>query len=243
MLVFAITDSRYVKKYESKIIISISNQDDDLSIFILADGMGGYNGGEIASKIAVESARKYIEEKADDLQNNEKKIIDVLKSATTYANNTVYEISKENKNLEEMGTTLEICLIYNNKVYISHIGDSRVYSIIGEKIERLTTDHSYVEKLVKDGTITPEEAENHPKKHVLIKALGCVPEIEPDIIERKFEKNEILVICSDGLTNMLKDDKIRDVVINNIEDPEKELIKEANLAGGYDNITAIIIRQ
>lgn len=242
MLVFANTDIGMSRNMNQDYYY-ISNQDDDLSIFILADGMGGYNGGEIASKIAVESARKYIEEKADDLQNNEKKIIDVLKSATAYANNTVYEISKENKNLEEMGTTLEICLIYNKKVYISHIGDSRVYSIIGEKIERLTTDHSYVEKLVKDGTITPEEAENHPKKHVLIKALGCVPEIEPDIIERKFEKNEILVICSDGLTNMLKDDKIRDVVINNIEDPEKELIKEANLAGGYDNITAIIIRQ
>ena len=242
MLVFASTDIGMSRNMNQDYYY-ISNQDDDLSIFILADGMGGYNGGEIASKIAVESARKYIEEKADDLQNNEKKIIDVLKSATAYANNTVYEISKENKNLEEMGTTLEICLIYNKKVYISHIGDSRVYSIIGEKIERLTTDHSYVEKLVKDGTITREEAENHPKKHVLIKALGCVPEIEPDIIERKFEKNEILVICSDGLTNMLKDDKIRDVVINNIEDPEKELIKEANLAGGYDNITAIIIRQ
>lgn len=242
MLVFANTDIGMSRNMNQDYYY-ISNQDDDLSIFILADGMGGYNGGEIASKIAVESARKYIEEKADDLQNNEKKIIDVLKSSTAYANNTVYEISKENKNLEEMGTTLEICLIYNKKVYISHIGDSRVYSIIGEKIERLTTDHSYVEKLVKDGTITREEAENHPKKHVLIKALGCVPEIEPDIIERKFEKNEILVICSDGLTNMLKDDKIRDVVINNIEDPEKELIKEANLAGGYDNITAIIIRQ
>lgn len=242
MLVFANTDIGMSRNMNQDYYY-ISNQDDDLSIFILADGMGGYNGGEIASKIAVESARKYIEEKADDLQNNEKKIIDVLKSATAYANNTVYEISKENKNLEEMGTTLEICLIYNKKVYISHIGDSRVYSIIGEKIERLTTDHSYVEKLVKDGTITREEAENHPKKHVLIKALGCVPEIEPDIIERRFEKNEILVICSDGLTNMLKDDKIRDVVINNIEDPEKELIKEANLAGGYDNITAIIIRQ
>ena len=242
MLVFANTDIGMSRNMNQDYYY-ISNQDDDLSIFILADGMGGYNGGEIASKIAVESARKYIEEKADDLQNNEKKIIDVLKSATAYANNTVYEITKENKNLEEMGTTLEICLIYNNKIYISHIGDSRVYSIIGEKIERLTTDHSYVEKLVKDGTITREEAENHPKKHVLIKALGCVPEIEPDIIERKFEKNEILVICSDGLTNMLKDDKIRDVVINNIEDPEKELIKEANLAGGYDNITAIIIRQ
>ena len=242
MLVFANTDIGMSRNMNQDYYY-ISNQDDDLYIFILADGMGGYNGGELASKIAVEYARKFIEEKAYDLQNNEKKIIDVLKSATTYANNTVYEISKENKNLEEMGTTLEICLIYNNKVYISHIGDSRVYSIIGEKIERLTTDHSYVEKLVKDGTITREEAENHPKKHVLIKALGCVPEIEPDIIERKFEKNEILVICSDGLTNMLKDDKIRDVVINNIEDPEKELIKEANLAGGYDNITAIIIRQ
>lgn len=242
MLVFANTDIGMSRNMNQDYYY-ISNQDNDLSIFILADGMGGYNGGEVASKIAVESARKYIEEKADDLQNNEKKIIDVLKSATAYANNTVYEISKENKNLEEMGTTLEICLIYNKKVYISHIGDSRVYSIIGGKIERLTTDHSYVEKLVNDGTITREEAENHPKKHVLIKALGCVPEIEPDIIERKFEKNEILVICSDGLTNMLKDDKIRDVVINNIEDPEKELIKEANLAGGYDNITAIIIRQ
>ena len=110
MLVFANTDIGMSRNMNQDYYY-ISNQDDDLSIFILADGMGGYNGGEIASKIAVESARKYIEEKADDLQNNEKKIIDVLKSATTYANNTVYEISKENKNLEEMGTTLEICLI------------------------------------------------------------------------------------------------------------------------------------
>lgn len=199
-------------------------------------------GGEIASKIAVESARKYIEENNDKLLNEEK-IIDILKSATSYANNTVYEISKENKNLEEMGTTLEICLICNKKIYISHIGDSRIYSIIGDNIEKLTTDHSYVEKLVKDGTITKEEAENHPKKHVLIKALGCVPEIEPDILEKELEENEIIVICSDGLTNMLKDENIKDVVINNKIDPEKELIEKANLAGGYDNITAIIIRQ
>ena len=168
--------------------------------------------------------------------------MNILKSATNYANNTVYEISKENKNLEEMGTTLEICLIYNNKIYISHIGDSRVYSIIDGKIQRLTIDHSYVEKLVRDGTITREEAENHPKKHVLIKALGCVPEVEPDIIEAELKKEEIIVICSDGLTNMLKDEQIKNIVINNIENPEKELIKEANIAGGYDNITAIIIR-
>ena len=241
MLVFANTDIGMSRNMNQDYYY-ISNKT-DLSIFILADGMGGYNGGEVASKIAVESARKYIEENANKVQIGEKKITDILKSATSYANNTVYEISKENKNLEEMGTTLEICLIYNNIIYISHIGDSRVYSIIDDNIKRLTIDHSYVEKLVSDGTITREEAENHPKKHVLIKALGCLPEIEPDIVEKKLEKNEIIVICSDGLTNMLKDEKIKDIVINNKENPEIELIKEANLAGGYDNITAIIIRQ
>ena len=241
MLVFANTDIGMSRNMNQDYYY-ISNKT-DLSIFILADGMGGYNGGEVASKIAVESARKYIEENANKVQIGEKKITDILKSATSYANNTVYEISKENKNLEEMGTTLEICLIYNNIIYISHIGDSRVYSIIDDNVKRLTIDHSYVEKLVSDGTITREEAENHPKKHVLIKALGCLPEIEPDIVEKELEKNEIIVICSDGLTNMLKDEKIKDIVINNKENPEIELIKEANLAGGYDNITAIIIRQ
>ena len=240
MLVFASTDIGMSRNMNQDYYYI--SDDEELSIFILADGMGGYNGGEIASKIAVESARKFLEENFKKVQNDRKQIVNILKSATNYANNTVYEISKENKNLEEMGTTLEICLIYNNKIYISHIGDSRVYSIIDGKIQRLTIDHSYVEKLVRDGTITREEAENHPKKHVLIKALGCVPEVEPDIIEAELKKEEIIVICSDGLTNMLKDEQIKNIVINNIENPEKELIKEANIAGGYDNITAIIIR-
>ena len=240
MLVFASTDIGMSRNMNQDYYYI--SDDEELSIFILADGMGGYNGGEIASKIAVESARKFLEENFKKVQNDRKQIMNILKSATNYANNTVYEISKENKNLEEMGTTLEICLINNNKIYISHIGDSRVYSIIDGKIQRLTIDHSYVEKLVRDGTITREEAENHPKKHVLIKALGCVPEVEPDIIEAELKKEEIIVICSDGLTNMLKDEQIKNIVINNIENPEKELIKEANIAGGYDNITAIIIR-
>ncbi len=240
MLVFASTDIGMSRNMNQDYYYI--SDDEELSIFILADGMGGYNGGEIASKIAVESARKFLEENFKKVQNDRKQIVNILKSATNYANNTVYEISKENKNLEEMGTTLEICLINNNKIYISHIGDSRVYSIIDGKIQRLTMDHSYVEKLVRDGTITREEAENHPKKHVLIKALGCVPEVEPDIIEAELKKEEIIVICSDGLTNMLKDEQIKNIVINNIENPEKELIKEANIAGGYDNITAIIIR-
>ncbi len=240
MLVFASTDIGMSRNMNQDYYYI--SDDEELSIFILADGMGGYNGGEIASKIAVESARKFLEENFKKVQNDRKQIVNILKSATNYANNTVYEISKENKNLEEMGTTLEICLINNNKIYISHIGDSRVYSIIDGKIQRLTMDHSYVEKLVRDGTITREEAENHPKKHVLIKALGCVPEVEPDIIEAELKKEEIIVICSDGLTNMLKDEQIKNIVINNVENPEKELIKEANIAGGYDNITAIIIR-
>ena len=111
-------------------------------------------------------------------------------------------------NLSEMGTTLEVCLIYNNKAYIGHIGDSRVYRIRKNIIRKLTIDHSYVEKLVRDGKITREESYHHPKKNMLIKALGCEEKIEPDILVKGFLNEDIILMCSDGLTNMLKEEEI-----------------------------------
>ena len=154
----------------------------------------------------------------------------------------VYEKSKENKEYEGMGTTIEICLIYNNRVYISHIGDSRVYRIRNGLIRQLTQDHSYVQTLVKQGTITKAEAENHPKKNVLMKALGCNAFVEPDMMIRGFQKGDILVICSDGLTNMVKQEDIFNNVTNNFETAPKELVELANKNGGIDNITVITIK-
>lgn len=131
----------------------ISNSLDEVQLYILADGMGGYNGGEIASKIAVETAKNYIENNFKEIEKDRDSIIQLLGSSMEYANMVVYEKSQQKPELYGMGTTLEICLIYNNKVYIGHIGDSRIYRIRKEFIRKLTQDHSYVQKLVKEGKI------------------------------------------------------------------------------------------
>ena len=220
----------------------ISSPEDKINLNILADGMGGYKGGEIASKIATTTVKSYIETNFEKVAYDKEEILKLIKSAIEYANMVVYEKSKENEELEGMGTTLEVCLIYNNKAYIGHLGDSRIYRIRKEFIRKITTDHSYVQKLVKDGTISKEEAEHHPKKNMLTKALGCTPFVEPDVTIKGFIKDDILLICSDGLTNMVDDKKIYETVRQDSEKAVDQLIEKANNAGGYDNITVIIIK-
>ena len=220
----------------------ISDSIDEVQIYMLADGMGGYNGGEIASNLAIQSAKNYIENNFNDIEKEKDSIIQLLASSIEYANMVVYEKSKENKELEGMGTTLEICLIYNNKVYIGHVGDSRVYRIRKQFMRKLTQDHSYVQKLVKDGKITQEQAIHHPQKNMLMKALGCNAFVEPDVMVKGFLKEDILVICSDGLSNLLSQDEIFASAKNNIVLAPKELVEKANLKGGYDNITVVIIK-
>lgn len=219
----------------------ISSPEEELQLYILADGMGGYKGGEIASKLATESAKKYIQDNFKKIEKEKSAILKLVDSAIQYANMVVYEESKEHKDLEGMGTTLEVCLIYNSKAYIGHIGDSRVYRIRKGVMRKLTKDHSYVQKLVEDGKITREEANTHPKKNMLTKALGCTIYIEPDLRVRNFEAGDIFIICSDGLTNMVNEEKIFDIVTNGPEKAPERLVAEANEAGGYDNITVVII--
>jgi len=219
----------------------ISDPEDLVKIFILADGMGGYNGGEIASRLATASAKSYLQNNFDKIEHDKESILKLIKNAVEYANMVVYEKSKQEKELEGMGTTIEVCLIYNNRVYIGHIGDSRVYRLRKDFFRRLTTDHSYVQKLISDGAITKEQAYNHPKKNMLTKALGCTAYVEPDCLVKGFLKGDILLMSSDGLTNMLKEEEIYNIIKNNPETAVDELITNANNLGGYDNITAIII--
>ena len=239
-MVFAKTDIGKARELNQDYYY-ISSPDDSLKLYILADGMGGYKGGEVASSLATESARKYIQDNFDKTEKQRDEILKLVKDSMLYANMVVYEKSKELKELEGMGTTLEVCLIYNNKAYIGHIGDSRIYRIRNGIMRRLTKDHSYVQQLIEDGKITREEANIHPKKNMLTKALGCTSYVEPDIRARSLETGDILMMCSDGLTNMLTEEQIYKIIENNQTGAIEELIKQANELGGYDNITVVII--
>ena len=220
----------------------ISDSLDEVQLYILADGMGGYNGGEIASKLAIQSAKSYIENNFKDIDKDKDSIIQLVASSMEYANMIVYEKSQEDKELEGMGTTLEICLIYNNRAFIGHVGDSRIYRIRKAFMRKLTQDHSYVQKLVKDGTITQEEAVHHPQKNMLMKALGCNAFVEPDVMVKGFLKDDIIIMCSDGLSNLVSQEDMYQLAKKNIELAPKELVEIANNNGGYDNITVVIIK-
>ena len=220
----------------------ISDSSSEVKLYILADGMGGYKGGEIASNLAIKCTKNYVENNFKDTPKDRENLIQLVASSMEYANMIVYEKSKENKEFEGMGTTLEVCLIYNNKIYIGHIGDSRIYRIRKDFMRKLTTDHSYVQKLVKDGTITKEEAEVHPKKNMLLKALGCNAFVEPDVSVKGFLKDDIILISSDGLTNMVKQEDIFQIATGNIEKAPQKLVDLANQHGGLDNITVIVIK-
>ena len=219
----------------------VSQPSETVGLYIVADGMGGYNGGEIASKLAIISAKNYIENNFVKTEHSKEELQNLVKNAIEYANMVVYEKSKEDKSLEGMGTTIEVVLACENMIYIGHIGDSRVYRIRKNIIRKLTVDDSYVQKLVKDGTITKEEARSHPKKNMLTKALGCTSFVEPIVTVKGFLKDDIIVITSDGLTNMVNDEEILKIINEDIEKASEKLVEKANEAGGLDNITVVIV--
>ncbi len=170
MKVLANTDKGRIRE-QNEDYYYVSEGFSNYDLYMLADGMGGYKGGEIASKLAIEAVRDYIEAHFGNISYDKEAILKLILDSMDYANNVVFDKSKSAEELNGMGTTLEICLIYNNRAYIGHIGDSRIYRIRGNIMRKLTTDHSYVETLVKGGTITKEEAKHHPKKNMLMKAL------------------------------------------------------------------------
>jgi len=209
-----------------------AKETDSLSLYIVADGMGGYNGGEVASSIAVAAVKGYMENNFASSCSDRESILLLIRNAIEYANMVVIEKAKSEKELEGMGTTLDVCLIYNNKIYIGHVGDSRIYRIRKEFIRKLTKDHSYVQQLVEDGKITKEEAVHHPKKNMITKALGVSSFVEPDVYVKGYLKDDVLVMCTDGLSNMVPDAKLYEVGSN--QEPEeaaKSLVEEANKNG------------
>ena len=209
----------------------------DRYILVASDGMGGHKAGSIASFLVVSAIKDYAE-KYDMFENTEKKI----KNAISYANEIVYLQSCSHKDRAGMGATVVMAVGKGKKVYIGNLGDSRAYCISPEKITRITEDHSYVFELVKNGIITEEEARYHPQKNEIMKAVGIGNEVFPDVFSLSLKSSEKLLLCTDGLTNMVEDKKICEIVNSKKSDEEilTELIDEANNNGGTDNITAVL---
>ena len=212
-------------------------------LYIVADGMGGHNGGEIASKTSVDTVKFFIESGHNKPEYISDRLL-MIRDAITKANSVVYNRSMEDQNLKGMGTTLTMALIEGKRLYIGHIGDSRMYLLRGEECRKLTEDHSLVAQLIRNGSISPEEGDYHPQKNVITKALGVDMTIEMDLDTEMLQQGDTLLLCTDGLTNMLELDGIIKICSNGQcpQSISETLIKEANIKGGKDNVTAIVVK-
>ena len=233
-----------VKRDKNEDAISLPAEKDGIKLFILADGMGGAKAGEKASQLAIECIRDYIRVQFIKIERTKENIEEMIRKAMLEANRKIYELSNDYQEMKGMGTTVLVALFYRGRLYIGHIGDSRVYRLRKSVLRQLTRDHSYVQELVRQGTITIQEARNHPRKNMLLRALGCERDIMPDIITKGFVKGDTILLCSDGLTNMVEDKEIYEIIMKNMSDLKvacKMLIDTANQNGGVDNISEIII--
>ncbi|MCY6959474.1 Stp1/IreP family PP2C-type Ser/Thr phosphatase [Clostridium brassicae] len=203
---------------------------------VVADGMGGHNAGEIASKMAVESCINYIKGlyEIDDA-------VETLRNSIIYANEVVYSESKKNDKLNGMGTTITACLLKGDHIVIANVGDSSCFIVDERGVEKITKDHSLVQQLIDDGSITEEEANNHPNKNIITRALGTKKSVEIDIFIRKRDEITKVILCTDGLTNEVNKDEMYDIILKNKNREACELLVElAKNKGGRDNISVLI---
>lgn len=212
----------------------------DEGFAIIADGMGGHNAGEIASAAAVEEICAQLEQ---SFMNGES-IPGAITSAVDTANRRIFDMSIKNDGQQGMGTTVIITAVGDGCVYAANVGDSRIYLMRDGGLWQVTVDHSVVEELVSSGSITREEAATHPSRHTITRAVGTDPIVKTDIFELEYSAGDIILMCSDGLSDMLSEAQIRKILLQNekISDAVGELTKQACDLGGRDNITIIGIK-
>jgi serine/threonine protein phosphatase PrpC len=205
-------------------------------LFAVADGMGGAQAGEIASRLAAAALRQ---RGGDDSGNGRERVVQLIQEA----NRRVYERSSEDEAVSGMGTTMTVALVEDTAVWIGHVGDSRAYLVRDGRLEQLTEDHSLVAELVRSGKLSPEEAEIHPQRSVITRALGTDPDVDVDVFCIPAEPGDLFMICSDGLTAMVTDDAILEILEDRRDDLDRSarsLVDAANRGGGEDNITVVL---
>jgi protein phosphatase len=204
-------------------------------LFAVADGMGGAQAGEVASRLAADSVR---EAKLGDLPSPEQ-TVELIREA----NRRVYAYSSENASTRGMGTTMTVALVEGTVVTIGHVGDSRAYLLREDQLTQLTQDHSLVAELVRSGRLSPKEAESHPRRSVITRALGTESDVEVDVFSIRAQNGDLFLLCSDGLTSMVSDEKIAQLLVAaraDLDGAGEKLVAAANQAGGEDNITVVL---
>ena len=207
------------------------------NLFIVADGMGGHKAGDYASMHTVDRFVEVIRELGE-----EHGVQDAINEAVTAANAYIYQRSRENSNLSGMGTTLVLASCIGNEAIVANIGDSRLY-LVNDAMTQIKRDHSLVEEMVTLGGIDREMARNHPDKNIITRAVGVKEKVAADFFEVDLTKGDKLLLCSDGLTNMLRDEEIYQIIQNNkeLEQAAKALVDAANENGGRDNIAVVLV--
>jgi len=225
--------------------------EDAARLFLVADGMGGHAAGEIASRIAVDSVSEFIlHTKEDDgtwphaYDENYKRSTNRLMAAVRMANTRVLEAMRKDARLRGMGTTIVACMADGNMMSVAHVGDSRAYLIRDKQLSRITNDHSWVFEQVQAGMLTEAEAEKHPLRNVITRALGGALQVVPDASEIECQPGDVYLLCSDGLTGMVPEEEIQRIVTANddLEAACQQLIEAANERGGLDNVTAVLVK-
>ncbi|MBA4494763.1 Stp1/IreP family PP2C-type Ser/Thr phosphatase [Paenactinomyces guangxiensis] len=212
-------------------------------IAIVADGMGGHQAGDVASQNTVETVKKVLSNQALDVSTEEKS--DILLHAVGKANEKIYTLASKNTQFQGMGTTVVAAIVDEREVVIAHVGDSRAYMLHKGGLYQLTEDHSYVNILQKHGQITPEEARNHPQRNMIVRAVGTSEEVEVDLINTPWRDEDVLLLCSDGLTTMVDERQIGLVLSSStmsLEQQADQLVQMALDAGGTDNISLILLK-
>ena len=240
------TDTGRVREHNEDTIAS----DVDVGLLVLADGMGGYNAGEVASGIAVKTITNLVREglAREDLGSLDRatgltRPSIVLRDAITRANKIIYQTARSQAECEGMGTTVVAALFYDNKISIAHVGDSRLYRQRGSQISQVTMDHSLLQELVDRGFYSPEEAQRAANKNYVTRALGVEPQVEVEVQEHPVDKGDIFILCSDGLSDMVEDEDIRLTISTfgaNLDTVAKQLIQLANENGGRDNVSVVL---
>ncbi len=210
---------------------------EDLNLLIVADGMGGHSAGEVASKMAMDQVEQYLRAHVEQLQYQPKQSIE---QAILTANGQIYETAQEEISLQGMGTTITLAYFQPASMLIGHIGDSRAYLIRQGEISLVTSDHSLVNELLKNGGITSEEADTHPQRNVLTRALGTSLKLEVDFYEVQVLPGDIVLLCTDGLSNLVSPAEINECIAPDLDLVAERLIKRALERGGNDNISLVL---
>lgn len=207
------------------------------NLFIVADGMGGHNAGDYASRLAVETIVEEVA-KADGGAPEE-----ILSNAIQCANRKIRKCAEESQDLEGMGTTVVVASLIDETLLVANVGDSRLYVVNGKGMSQVTKDHSWVEEMVRRGSLGKEEARNHPDKNIITRAVGVEDTVKVDFFHRKVEAEDQILMCTDGLTNMLEDEEIRMIMngARDIVEKAEKLVLKANDYGGRDNISVVLV--